>query len=112
MSFTQWVFEPDVPKADYKEKDPMCDVITFGKYKGAVYGNIMRSPDGRRYMQWLLLQKCDSPEWKDAHEKRQNRIKACFDVYEKAKNDLLQKQNEPIQSDQYESDDDDQPEKK
>jgi hypothetical protein len=57
--------------------------LTFGKYKGSCFGEVMRTPEGRRYLQWLADSKNEDPQWEQATEKRKQRIAACFEVYQK-----------------------------
>ena len=91
----QWSFEADVVenKNTDNAENPMLTVFMYGKYIGQRYGDVMRSQRGRKYMKWLQLQKSDDEQWDDAHQKRQQRIEACFKVYQ----DYLDKQKSEIQ---------------
>ena len=91
----QWNFEPDVTdqKGEVYAEDPMLTVFTFGMFIGQTYGNVMLTQRGRKYMQWLLLQKNDNEQWEEAHQKRKQRIEACFKVYQ----DYLEKSTSEVQ---------------
>lgn len=79
---THWEFDLTKKVAVAPSEDPMGYVLTFGKYKGQMLGQVMYTDEGRRYLQWLALQPNTNEEFAQAHANRQERIAACFLVFD------------------------------
>lgn len=78
-----WEFDLNVPQQKILlQEDPMVYVLTFGKFKGQMLGQIMHTSEGRKYLKWLQMQPCSDPEFQPAHTKRSERIDHCFQVFD------------------------------
>ena len=85
MSFYQWTFDPDEPVSTTEEKslsksenDAMNYVLTFGKFKGCIFAQVMSTELGRQNLTWLKKLPCSDEQFIDAHNKSKERIETCF----------------------------------
>lgn len=81
----EYEFELDKPKGQKRKAqesaDPMQYELKFGKYKGVALGAIMKVQRGRSYLQWLQERPNEDPDYKEAQDMLNEKIKQCFELY-------------------------------
>lgn len=62
--------------------NPMDYVLKVGKHKGKTLYELMKTPSGRSYLKWMRGWLIDNEEYRPALENRNQKIDACFLIYE------------------------------
>ncbi len=80
-------YEFSISKYEAQQEEILTDramehIINFGEYNGKTYAHLMRTPEGRYYLQNMSKWEDDDPRFENSQPVRKERIAKCFRAYE------------------------------